>query len=46
MTLLRSLLEVGERAHGGIRIWTESLPLAADQASSLLDELSRDQASS
>ena len=44
MTLLRSLLEVGERAHGGIRIWTESLPLAADQASSLLDELSRDQA--
>jgi hypothetical protein len=45
MTLLRSLLEVGVRAHGGIRIWTESLPLAADQASSLLDELSRDQAS-
>ena len=44
MTLLRSLLEVGERAHGGIRIWTESLPLAADQAASLLDELSRDQA--
>jgi hypothetical protein len=41
MSLLRSLLEVGERAHGGIRIWTESLPLAADQASSLLDELSR-----
>ena len=46
MSLLRSLLEVGERAHGGIRIWTESLPLAADQASSLLDELSRDQANS
>jgi hypothetical protein len=45
MSLLRSLLEVGERANGGIRIWTESLPLAADQASSLLDELSRDQAS-
>jgi len=46
MSLLRSLLEVGERAHGGIRVWTESLPLAADQASSLLDEISRDQASS
>ena len=40
-SLLRSLLEVGERAHGGLRIWAESLPLAADQASSLLDELSR-----
>jgi hypothetical protein len=45
MSVLRSLLEVGERAHGGVRIWGESLPLAADQASSLLDELSRDQAS-
>ena len=44
MTLLRSLLEVGERAFGGIRIWSESLPLAPEQASSLLDELSRDQA--
>jgi len=44
--LLRSLLEMGERGHGGIRIWTESLPLAGDQVSSLLDELSRDQASS
>jgi hypothetical protein len=43
-TLLRNLLALGERAHGGIRIWTESLPLAADQASSLLDEISRDQA--
>jgi hypothetical protein len=43
VSLLRSLLEVGERAHGGVRIWTESLPLAADQATSLLDELSRDQ---
>ncbi|MBO0847471.1 MAG: hypothetical protein J2P22_18895 [Nocardioides sp.] len=43
-SLLRSLLAVGERAHGSIRIWTESLPLVADQASSLLDELSRDQA--
>src|SRR4051794_13679762 len=41
MSLMRSLLEVGERAHGGIRVWTESLPLAADQASSLLGELSR-----
>jgi hypothetical protein len=45
MAVLRSLLEVGERAHGGVRIWGESLPLVADQASSLLDELSRDQAS-
>jgi hypothetical protein len=44
MSVLRRLLEVGERAHGGIRIWSESLPLVADQASSLLDELSRDQA--
>jgi hypothetical protein len=43
-TLLRSLLEVGERAFGGIRIWSESLPLVGEQASSLLDELSRDQA--
>jgi hypothetical protein len=46
MSVLRSLLEVGQRAHGGVRIWSESLPLVADQASSLLDELSRDQASS
>jgi hypothetical protein len=44
MAVLRSLLEVGERRHGGVRIWGESLPLVADQASSLLDELSRDQA--
>jgi hypothetical protein len=43
-SLLRSLLEVGERGVGGVRIWSESLPLVADQASSLLDELSRDQA--
>ena len=42
--LLRSLLEIGERGHGGVRIWTESLPLAGEQVSSLLDELSRDQA--
>jgi hypothetical protein len=42
--LLRSLLEIGERSHGGVRIWTESLPLAGEQVSSLLDELSRDQA--
>jgi hypothetical protein len=39
MSVLRSLLEVGERAHGGLRIWSESLPFVADQASSLLDEL-------
>jgi hypothetical protein len=43
-TLLRNLLEVGERALGGVRIWSESLPLVPEQASSLLDELSRDQA--
>jgi len=43
-SLLRSLLELGERAHGGVRIWSESLPLVPEQASSLLDELSRDQA--
>src|SRR5689334_692629 len=42
-TLLRNLLEVGERAFGGVRIWSESLPLVPEQASSLLDELSRDQ---
>lgn len=42
-SLLRSLLEVGERSQGGVRIWTESLPLAADSVASLLDELSRDQ---
>jgi hypothetical protein len=41
MKVLRSLLEVGERAHGGVRIWSESLPLVADQAASLLDELTR-----
>jgi len=45
-TLLRNLLEVGERGLGGVRIWSERLPLVIDQASSLLDELSRDQASS
>jgi len=39
-TLLRNLLEVGERAFGGVRIWNESLPLVPEQASSLLDELS------
>jgi hypothetical protein len=43
-TLLRNLLEVGERGLGGVRIWSESLPLVPEQASSLLDELSRDQA--
>jgi hypothetical protein len=40
-TLLRSLLDVGERGHGGVRIWSESLPMVPEQASSLLDELSR-----
>jgi hypothetical protein len=45
-TLLRNLLEVGERGFGGVRIWSESLPLVPEQASSLLDELSRDQANS
>jgi hypothetical protein len=43
-TLMRNLLEVGERGLGGVRIWTESLPLVPEQTSSLLDELSRDQA--
>jgi hypothetical protein len=43
-SLMRSLLEVGERGLGGVRIWSESLPLVPEQASSLLDELSRDQA--
>ena len=41
--LLRSLLAVGERGQGGVRIWVESLPLVGDQAATLLDELSRDQ---
>jgi hypothetical protein len=45
MSLLRSLLDVGERGQGGVRIWTERLPLAADSVASLLDELSRDQTS-
>jgi hypothetical protein len=40
---MRNLLGVGERALGGVRIWSESLPLVPEQASSLLDELSRDQ---
>jgi len=44
-TLLRSLLDVGERGQGSIRIWTESLPLSPDSVASLLDELSRDQSS-
>jgi hypothetical protein len=43
--LLRSLLEVGERGQGGVRIWTERLPLAPESVASLLDELSRDQIS-
>ena len=30
--LLRSLTDLGERGHGGVRIWTESLPLAADRS--------------
>jgi hypothetical protein len=44
-SLLRSLLGVGERGQGGVRIWTERLPVAADSVASLLDELSRDQLS-
>jgi hypothetical protein len=43
--LLRSLLDVGERGQGGVRIWTERLPLAPESVASLLDELSRDQIS-
>jgi hypothetical protein len=46
VSLLRGLLQVGERAQGGVRIWTESLPLGSEMAWTLLDELSRDQASS
>jgi hypothetical protein len=42
--LLRSLTDLGERGHGGVRIWTERLPLAPESVVSLLDELSRDQA--
>jgi hypothetical protein len=45
MSLLRSLLEVGERGQGGVRIWTEGLPLGPESVASLLDELSRDQTS-
>jgi hypothetical protein len=41
--LLGRLLDNGERGQGGIRIWVESLPLAAELVSSQLDELSRDQ---
>lgn len=41
--LLGRLLDAGERSHGSIRIWVESLPLGADSVSSQLDELSRDQ---
>ena len=44
-TLLRSLLDLGERGQGGVRIWTERLPLAPESVVSLLDELSRDQTS-
>jgi hypothetical protein len=43
-TLLRSLLDLGERSQGGVRIWTERLPLSAETVTPLLDELSRDQA--
>jgi hypothetical protein len=43
-TLLRTLLDGGDPMRGGVRIWAESLPLDPEQASSLLDELSRDQA--
>jgi hypothetical protein len=44
--LLRSLTDLGERGQGGVRIWTERLPLAPESVVSLLDELSRDQANS
>jgi GGDEF domain-containing protein len=42
--LLRRLLDAGQRTHGGIRIWTESLPDTNVSVAALLDELSRDQA--
>src|SRR4051795_2024956 len=45
-SLLRSLLDRGERGNGGVRIWTERLPLSAQSVVSLLDELSRDQVNS
>jgi hypothetical protein len=44
-TLLRRLLDVGEAAQGGVRIWVEGLPATNDSVASLLDELSRDQTS-
>jgi hypothetical protein len=44
-TLLRRLLDVGEVAQGGVRIWVESLPATNESVASLLDELSRDQTS-
>jgi hypothetical protein len=44
-TLLRRLLDVGEVASGGVRIWVESLPANNESVASLLDELSRDQTS-
>ena len=43
-SLMRSLLEVGDKTDGGVRIWTERLPVAAESVVPLLDELSRDQA--
>jgi hypothetical protein len=43
--LLRNLLDLGERGQGGVRIWTERLPIAPESVVSLLDELSRDQTS-
>jgi hypothetical protein len=42
--LLRRLLDAGQQTHGGVRIWTESLPGTNVSVAALLDELSRDQA--
>lgn len=42
-TLLRRLLDAGLHTHGGVRIWTESLPDSNESVAALLDELSRDQ---
>lgn len=41
--LLGRLLDSGTHTHGGVRIWTESLPASNESAAALLDELSRDQ---
>jgi hypothetical protein len=41
-SLLRSLLDLGQRDQGGVRIWTERLPMSSESVTPLLDELSRE----